>query len=128
MLVTLKDGTASVEAVEWKNIPGISSAVRLTGLDAQEDVLSIRNAGSDTVSLKGWYVFSTRGEEIFFFPENAALAPGATARLGSEDTPGACEWRFGDKNVWHNKKKDEAVLYDPYGRPVARIDNGLTEE
>jgi competence protein ComEC len=128
MMVTLKDGNAFVEAVEWKNIPGISSAVRLTGLDTQEDVLTIRNAGSDTVSLKGWYVFSARGEEIFFFPENAALTPGATARLGSEDTPGTCEWRFGDKNVWHNKKKDEAVLYDPYGRPVARIDNGLTEE
>jgi competence protein ComEC len=128
MLVTLKDGKAFVEAVEWKNIPGISSAVRLAGLDAEEDVLTISNAGSGAVSLKGWYVFSARGEEAFFFPDSATLAPGATARIGSMDTPGACEWRFNDKNVWNNKKKDEAVLYDPYGRPVARIDNGLTEE
>lgn len=128
IMVTLKDGKAGVEAVEWKDVPGISSAVRLTGLDAEQDTLTISNAGSDTVSLKGWYVFSARGEEVFFFPENAVLAPGAAARLGSEDTPGACDWRFDDKNVWSNKKKDEAVLYDPYGRPVARLDNGLTEE
>lgn len=128
MMVTLKDGKAHVEAVEWKNVPGISSAVRLTGLDAVQDALTISNAGSDAVSLKGWYVFSARGEEVFFFPENAVLAPGAAARLGSLDTPGACDWRFDDKNVWSNKKKDEAVLCDPYGRPVARLGNGLTEE
>ncbi len=128
MMVTLKDGKAEVEPAEWKNVPGISSAVRLTGLDAEQDVLTISNAGSESVSLKGWYVFSVRGEEIFFFPENATLAPGAAARLGSQATPGACEWRFDDKNVWSSKKKDEAVLYDPYGRPVARLGNGLTEE
>ena len=128
MLVTLKDGKAAVEAVEWKGIPGVSSAIRLTGLDTVQDVLTISNAGSETVSLAGWYVFSTRGDEIFFFPEDAALAPGATARLGSQATQGARDWLFDDKNVWHNKKKDEAVLYDPYGRPVARMDNGLTEE
>ncbi len=128
MLVTLKDGKTAVEAVEWKDIPGVSSAIRLTALDAEQDVLTISNAGSETFSLAGWYVFSVRGEETFFFPENATLAPGATARLGSQATQGACDWRFDDKNVWHNKKKDEAVLYDPYGRPVARMDNGLTEE
>jgi hypothetical protein len=128
MMVTLKDGKTGVEAVEWQNIPGISSAVRLSGLDAERDQLTISNAGSETVSLKDWYVFSARGEEIFFFPENASLAPGAAARLGSLSTPGACDWRFDEKNVWSSKKKDEAVLYDPYGRPVARIDNGLPEE
>lgn len=128
MLVTLKDGKAFVEAVEWKNIPGISNSLRLTGLDAEQDVLTISNAGSDTVSLKGWYVFSVRGGEIFFFPENATIAPGAAARLGSQATSGACDWRFDDKNVWSSKKKDEAVLYDPYGRPVARLGNGLTVE
>ena len=127
ILVTLKGGRATAEAAEWPT-PGISSAVRLAGLDAEQDVLTITNAGSETVSLAGWYVFSERGEDTFFFPDGAALAPGATGRLGSQNTPGACEWRFEDKNVWHNKKKDEAVLYDPYGRPVARMDNGLTEE
>ena len=128
MLVTLVNGQAGVEAVEWQNIPVLSSSLRLTGLDAEQDALAITNAGTEAVSLSGWYVFSVRGGEIFFFPENAVLAPGATARLGSQNTLGACDWRFEDKNVWHNKKKDEAVLYDPYGRPVARIDNGLTEE
>jgi len=128
MMVTLEGGKARVEAVEWQNLPGLSSAVRLTGLDTAQDVLSINNAGSKAVSLAGWYVFSTRGEEIFFFPESASVAPGATVRLGSQDTSGACEWRYDDKNVWHNKKKDEAVLYDPYGRPVAQMDNGLSEE
>ncbi len=128
MLVTLVNGQAGVEAVEWQNIPALSSGLRLTGLDAEQDALSITNAGAEAVSLSGWYVFSVRGGEIFFFPENAVLAPGATARLGSQNTLGACDWRFEDKNVWHNKKKDEAVLFDPYGRPVARLDNGLTEE
>lgn len=128
VLVTLKDGKAAVKAVEWPDMPAVSNTVRLTGLDAEQDVLLISNTGSETVSLKGWYVFSVRGQEVFFFPENASLAPGAVARLGSQTTPGACDWRFDDKNVWHNKKKDEAVLYDSYGRPVARIDNGLAEE
>ncbi len=128
MLVTLENGQPTVEAVEWDNLPGVSDALRLAGIDPEQDALTITNSGKDTVSLKGWYVFSTRGEEIFFFPDNAVLAPGAAVRLGSQATQGACDWRFDDKNVWHNKKKDEAVLYNPYGRAVDRIDNGLTEE
>ncbi len=128
MLATLAQGKADVAAVEWGNVPGISGSLRLAGLDAQQDVLTIKNTGTEAISLAGWYVFSTRGEEIFFFPDNASLAPGATARLGSTETPGACDWRFDDKNVWHNKKKDEAMLYDPYGRVTDRLDNGLTEE
>ncbi len=128
ILVTLKDQKAVAEAVEWKSTPAINSAVRLTSLDTEQDALTISNAGSEALSLAGWYVFSVRGEEIFFFPDNATLPPGAFARLGSLNTPGACDWRFDDKNVWHNKKKDVAVLYDPYGRPVAQMDNGMTEE
>ena len=128
MMVTLLNGNASVEAVEWVNIPEISHGLQLTGVDAEQDAVTLVNAGKEAISLAGWYVFSTRGDEIFFFPDGALLAPGATAKLGSSQTSGACDWRFDDKNVWHNKKKDEAVLYDPYGRVVDRLDNGLTEE
>ncbi len=128
MLATLLNGKASVEAVEWTNIPEISGGLRIAGVDADQDVVTLKNTGAEAISLAGWYVFSTRGEEIFFFPENASLAPGLVARLGSSQTPGACDWRFNDKNVWHNKKKDVAVLYDPYGRAVDRLDNGMTEE
>ena len=128
MMATLLGGKATVEPVEWSNLPSVSGNLRLSELDAEQDVLTLQNVGTEAISLSGWYVFSTRGEEIFFFPENASLAPGAAARIGSTETPGACDFRFNDKNVWHNKKKDDAVLYDPYGRVAGRLDNGLTEE
>jgi competence protein ComEC len=126
--VTLRDGNASAELVDFENLPGMNKAVRLAGLDHEEDVLTISNTGRETVSLAGWYVFSVKGEEIFFFPEGAQIAPGASVRLGSEKTDSDCDWRFPDKNVWSDKKKDEAVLYDEYGRVVSRLGNGLTEE
>ncbi len=126
--VTLKDGKASVRLVDFGNLPDMITVVGLTDLDHEEDVLTITNTGRETVSLAGWYVFSVKGEEIFFFPKDAKIAPGVSVRLGSEATPGACDWYFSDKNVWSDKKKDEAVLYDEYGRVVDRMGNGLTEE
>ena len=128
MMVTLVNGIASVEAVEWGNLPEIDTSVQLGSLDTTQDVLTIRNTGRDAVSLDGWYVYSTRGDEIFFFPDNATLASGATGRLGSSQTSDECDWRFHEKNVWHNKKKDVAVLYDAYGRVVSRLDNGLADD
>ena len=128
MMVTLTNGNAGVEAVEWGNLPEINTSVQLVSMDTTQDVLTIRNTSRDTVSLDGWYVYSTRGDEIFFFPENATLASGATGRLGSSQTSGDCDWRFHEKNVWHNKKKDVAVLYDAYGRVASRLDNGLADD
>jgi len=128
ILATLLNGKANAEAVEWTNLPEISVSLRLVGVDADQDVVTLKNNGAEAISLGGWYVFSSRGQEIFFFPENASLAPGLAVRLGSSQTPDACDWRFDDKNVWHNKKKDVAVLYDPYGRAVDQMDNGMTEE
>lgn len=128
ILVTLKEKTASASPVEWKSVPDLLKTVKLTGMDAGDDVLTLQNTGTEAVSLAGWYVFSTKGEEIFFFPEGASIAPGATARLGSQSTSGNCDWRFDEKNVWHQKRKDEAVLYDAWGREVARLSNGMTEE
>lgn len=127
MMAILKGGQASVQAVSWE-LPALDESVQLAGLDAKADILTLRNTGSQTVSLAGWYVYSTKGDEIFFFPRDASLAPGATALLGSQGSDQDCDWRFDDKNVWSDKKADEAVLYDPYGRVAAMLGNGLPGE
>lgn len=128
VLVTLADKKAKAELVEFANQPMVKNTVQLTGMALSHETLSLSNTGSEEVSLAGWYVYSTRGEEIYFFPDDAQIGPGETKVLGTQATAVSVDFLWADKNVWHSKKKDEALLYDPYGRIVSRLSNGLTQE
>ena len=75
--------------------------------------------------LEGFYLHSERGNELFAFPNGATLAPGATLTVGTYSTEGGCDLLWEDKKVVHKKKTDMFRLYDPWGRVVDAMDNGL---
>jgi len=125
MLLTLKDGAAAVEDIVWAGVPERIQGIRLF-LDASDDTLTLENASAAAVSLTGCLVFSSRGEETLDLPD-ITLEAGARFIIGTKSTQGSMDLRWDDKNVWSQKKRDMAILYDAYGRAVARTDNGLEE-
>lgn len=125
VLCSLNQGQVSVEAVSFLSVPEACDPLRLTSLDTQNEILTIQNNGKAAVSMAGWYVFSSRGNEVFLFPKDAVIEPGAALTLGTLDTQAACNFVWQETNVWHNKKQDQAVLYDRWGRAVSRISNGI---
>ncbi len=124
--VTLSGGQAAVEDVRFPGVPERQTGLTLT-IDMQDDLLTLQNASGETVALSGCALYSSKGDDMLPLPD-FTLAPGQTYRVGSRATDGAFDLKWDKKRVWHETKRDLAILYDAYGRPVAWTDNGKTEE
>lgn len=117
--VTLTGGMPQVELVTFTP-PPVTAQVEITDKSVAQDMVTLRNQGSETVDLSGWFLFSEKGKEVFVFPQGTSLAPGASCTVGtlSSEDPGDLLWQ--EKRVWNEKKPDAAVLYDVYGQQVSR--------
>lgn len=118
VLVTLENGLASMELTDWAALPEPVAGIRLTAKDAKNDTVTLVNEGGQPVDLSGWYLRSERGGETYVFPAGTTLSPGGTLTLGTLTTKTATDLLWQEKNVWHSKKDDAALLFDPYGRAM----------
>ena len=125
MLVTLRNGSVEVTDVLWENVPAAAEGLSLD-MDLSRDAVTIRNQGGDTVNLAGYVLYSLRGDESLTLPDRS-LAPGEALVIGTKTTQGEMDVQWDDKKVWHQSKRDVAILYDLFGRGVARTDNGFDE-
>ena len=76
--------------------------------------------------MAGRLLYSLKGDETLRLPDQTLL-PGQALVIGTRTTQGDMDLKWDDKRVWNQKKRDVAILYDPYGRALARTDNGLPE-
>lgn len=122
---TLTDKTIDIEDVRWDGIPERTAALQMS-VSTKDDTVTIRNTGSASVSLKDYVLFSTKGNETLTLSD-AELPPGGLRVIGSLSTKGGADQIWPDKKIWNKKKRDVAILYDNWGRPVAFADNGITD-
>lgn len=122
--VILKEGAAQAQLEQDAQQQPVTEDIQLVELDAKQDYLVIENAGEEEKSLAGWYLFSEKGNELFVFPEGASVAPDQQILVGSLSYDGEADYRWPEENVFHNKKKDDVLLYDALGRLVSAIANG----
>lgn len=115
---TLEDGSARVESVSWDARTALCKTVSIPEINAADDRLTLRNSGSETVALDGWYLYSSRGGEFFAFPAGAQLSAGASATVGGRSA-GTVDYLWDEKRVIHKSKKDVLTLYDSWGREVS---------
>ena len=126
LLITLKKGSVpTVQNLCWEDVPKRAESITLT-MDVDKDTLTIRNDGDAPLSLTGCLLYSSRGDNTLDLPD-AVIAPGASYIIGSNSTKGKVDLRWDVKKAWNAKKRVIAILYDAYGRPFARTDNGLAE-
>ena len=122
VLVTIEEGKAEANLMHYRDLPDKAEGVVIADVDSEDDFVTLRNNGSAAADLSGWYIVSDRGGEIFVLPEGAAIAPGGTLTIGSLSTEGAVDLTWPEKNVWHDKKDDAAILYDVYGRQIDKME------
>ncbi|MDO5436162.1 MAG: MBL fold metallo-hydrolase [Clostridia bacterium] len=122
VLAVLENGQVSLELIQSEQLPDAPHDIHLSGKDNITDTVSLMNTGDAQTDISGWYLLSERGGEIFVFPAGTVLPAGGSfvvSSLSSDDT-GHFVWQ--EKNVWHNKKDDRALLYDAYGRLIDMLD------
>ena len=113
-------------AAELIDVPENDSGVTLTAAIPGEDLIFLRGGETDT-DLSGWYLFSSRGNELFVFPEGTTLPGGETLIVGTRTSKGAYDVLWNDKKVIHQKKEDLLLLYDPCGNLISQVSNGLSD-
>ncbi len=125
LLLTLKDGQVRAEDVLWDGVPLLQKSISLS-IDVENDTLTITNNGGEALCLNGCVLYSSKGDDALALPD-AVIQPGQAYVIGSRSTSGAMDCKWDMKRVWHQKKLDIAILYDAYGRPLARTNNGFSE-
>ena len=121
ILVRLNGGVPVVERV---NLPVSQTGVAVEDVVAGEDVVTLVNRGAEAQDLTGWYMVSDRGGELYVFPDDTVLGPGARLTIGTNSTPESFDLLWDDKKVIHKSKTDTITLYDANGMPVSAMDNG----
>jgi len=121
VLVSLRGGEPTIEYID---LPEAAKGLNIESVTSGEDLIVLRNAGSEAVSLGGWYMISDKGGEMFIFPEDAAIAAGARLIIGTNTTEGAYDLLWDDKKVIHQSKEDIITLYDVNGMTASNRSNG----
>ena len=96
-------------------------------IDPKQDLLILKNTGDKEISLAGWLLYSTRGEECVLLPEDALLPAGGEYSIGTRITTDDAALKLDMKRLWHKTKPDQAILYDTYGSIAATADNGIVK-
>ena len=127
LLLTLSGGKVTgADDVAWTGVPPRIEGITLE-IDAGEDTVTLTNTAGNVVSLDGYLLFSTKGDERLPL-SGLTLEPGGTWTVGGKKTKVPVDQTWDEKSVWSKKKRDVGVLYDPWGRPVASADNGVSEK
>ncbi len=119
--VSLQDGTPEYEMVPVEDKVYTLSIERV---DADTDTVVLRNTGTEDINLHNYYLCSSRGEELFVFPDSCTVAAGASMTVGTNSTKGGTDVVWPDKKVIHASKTDIISLYAPTGTVITQKDNG----
>ena len=132
MLVTVSE--RGEIAVSFPERPAPTAlGLRITEASKAHQAVVITNEGGEEVDLAGCFVWSTKGCEVFAFPDEAALEPGASIALKpgcsitiastKSDIAGSADYLFPFKKVFADSKEDIAVLCDAYGNELSRLES-----
>lgn len=93
--------------------------VRIDGMDASAEYVTIANHTGETVDLTGWCIFSDKGNDTYFFPAGTKLGAWETVQVYS----GKAAKTASRGLVWTQGKvlgkNDVCTLYDSFGREVS---------
>ena len=124
LLFTLSGGKVTgADDIEWPGVPPRIEGITLE-ISSETDTVILRNTSEEAVSLDGYTLFSTKGDETLLL-SGLALDPGGAWTIGGRNASIPVDQTWDEKYVWSNKKRDTGILYDPWGRPVSAADNGL---
>jgi len=111
---------------EWSgaivSTPPNATSVEIISKDLMDEIVGIKNNGSEAVSLKDWQLISIEGNQVFQFP-NVTLQPGKIIYVtsGTNAREGQSYLKWTKKQIWLNDG-DAAQLKNAKGELVSELD------
>lgn len=108
-------------ALSFPEAPKNARDIEIVEASKTHQSFTLRNNEAEDIDISGWYVWSTKGYEVFVFPENTVIKAGAemTVACRKSDLAGSADLVWDKKKVWADNKADNAVLCDKYGNEIA---------
>lgn len=122
ILVELLSEGVHTKVMNYMTLPEEAAGLRITDKSVAQDAVTIANQGNDPVDLTDWFIYSTKGKEIFVFPKGTILKPGAFVTITSRSSEDQGDFTWPEDRVWHKTKDDTAHLYDAYGRLMDELE------
>lgn len=109
-----------VISLSFPTLPAALSGAELSEVSKTGQYFTVRNTTDKDVDLSGWIVYSTRGNEVFAFPEGAVLAAGSSFTVVCRKSAVNGDYTWNVKKAFADNKTDFAVLLDRNGCEVSR--------
>lgn len=115
-------GTMIFDVKSFSTPPAQDSApdIEISDKDTSAQYITIQNNSYQDVDFTGWSLYSTKGNEIYFFPAGTQLKSGESMNVycgkAAKTKKDGLIWST--NNILGNKFTDECMLYDQYGRDV----------
>lgn len=122
LLTVSRKGEISISYPERPAPADSAKGLSVTFASKADQTFTVENSGTTAVDISGWFVWSSKGCEVFIFPEGTVVEAGGTLLVACRKSTMAEEadlvWQ--KKKVWADSKQDYAVLCDPYGNELSR--------
>ncbi len=98
------------------------SGAEVIGVSKGRQTFTLKNTAGGDLDLSGWYLYSSKGYEVFNFPQGTVLPSGGELTVACRKSADAqtADLVWDKKKVWADKKDDFAVLMDPFGNEISR--------
>lgn len=106
-----------------ENTAPAAQNIEITEASKTHQSFTIRNNGTAALDLTGWFVYSTKGCEVFAFPAGCVIEPGQEMIVAcrKSDLASTADLVWDKKKVWADNKADNAVLCDSAGNEISRL-------
>lgn len=123
LLTVSRKGEISVSYPERTAASEASKQVSVTAASKADQIFTVTNSGSDEVDISGWFVYSTKGCEVFIYPEDTVIAPGGSVTVACRKSSlvDSADIVWDKKKIWADSKEDIAVLCDQNGNELSRL-------
>ncbi len=121
ILATINAEQVTVERISKESIPPVLG-IGIESLDRKSELMVLKNDSEKAVDLTNWWIYSERGNEMFFFPKGQMIGPNDKLSISSGKNPPQADLIWAENNVWHDTKSDSAIIFDAMGNEMIIYD------
>ena len=123
VLLTVSDrGVISVSNPER---PKPVTGVTLSEVSKDTQSFRVNNTTGGSIDLSGFMVWSTKGKEVFVFPNGTTVPAGGSLLVACKKSglASSADLVWNEKKAWSSDKADLAVLCDRFGNEIMRTES-----
>lgn len=106
---------------DFPELPKAADIPLTVSLDRVEQCVSVKNNGTEIISLSGFMIYSEKGDIVYMYPDDTIVEPGSILTLTGMKGEGKLKWPE-VKKPFPKEEKGAVHFYDMYGNLLWSFD------